>query len=326
MAKRAMNKMNTHRFLYYNIAHTGNGADSTYIDIARDLSAINRRLYRQGRNYSISNMSVHDSQGDVRVLVSTAPNTWATHEAWQMSFDGWKRQRAQALKDLTGASTPRWSDFKLYLNKDMVTDSDWPGVRDDDENVALGTGANSSGEWEYSDIGFHRAGTRYDNFAIGLMGGHDFSSITGETTPHDTEYDGYVSALEALQEVRTLPRDPVDFDASFDDSVFGGMNLNVADGNEDVLLQIEQEGDQPPYPTEFLGNTLNPASDTGAWPIRECHIESTYSPMAMMGPIPNVPCGLLQIETTSSGDNTIGLLIELTPGQYKGVHAPPMGN
>ena len=72
---------------------------------------------------------------------------------------------------------------------------------------------------------------------------------------------------------------------------------------------------------------MNPANDTGAWPVRECHIASTYSPMAMMGPIPNVPCGLLQIETASgTNNNTIGLLIELTPGDYKGVHAPPMGN
>lgn len=319
--------MNTHRFLYYNIAHSGDGEDASYIDIARDLSAINRRLYRQGRKYSISNISVHDTQGDARVLISTAPNNWATHEAWEMAFDGWKRQRAQALLDLPGASTPRWSDFKVYLNKEMVVDSDWPGVRDDEENVALGTGANSSGEWDYADMGFHRSGTRYDNHAIGLMGAHSIgSSISDETTPHETSYDGYVSALEALQEIRRKPVDDGDFDAAFDDSVFGGMNLNVADGNEDVLLTIEKEGDNPPYSLEFLGNTSNPTGDTGAWPIRECHIKSAYSPMSMMGPIPEIPCGLLQIETTSGADNTIGLLIELTPGSYKGVHAPPMGN
>ena len=256
--------MNTHRFLYYNIAHSGDGEDASYIDIARDLSAINRRLYRQGRKYSISNISVHDTQGDARVLISTAPNNWATHEAWEMAFDGWKRQRAQALLDLPGASTPRWSDFKVYLNKEMVVDSDWPGVRDDEENVALGTGANSSGEWDYADMGFHRSGTRYDNHAIGLMGAHSIgSSISDETTPHETSYDGYVSALEALQEIRRKPVDDGDFDAAFDDSVFGGMNLNVADGNEDVLLTIEKEGDNPPYSLEFLGNTSNPTGDTG---------------------------------------------------------------
>lgn len=328
MAKRIKpKKMNTHRFLYYNIAHSGNGEDASYIDLARDLSAVNRRLYRQGMNYSISNISVHDSQGDARVLVSTAPNTWATHEAWTMAFEGWKRQRAQTLQDMPGASTPRWSDFKVYLNAEHVVDSDWPGVRDDEENVALGTGANSSGEWNYSDMGFFMAGTRYDNHAIGLMGAHGIgSSITTETTPHDSSYDGYISCLEGLQEIRRKPVDTGDVDAAFDDAVFAGMTLNSGPSIEDTLLTIEAEGDNPPYSLEFLGNTDNPAGDTGAWPIRECHIESTYSPMAMMGPIPNVPCGLLQIETTSGGDNTIGLLIELTPGDYKGVHASPMGN
>lgn len=324
--KKVPTMMNTHRFLYYNLAHSGNGEDAHYIDIARDLSAINRRLYRQGRNYSISNISVHDSQGDARVLISTAPNNWATHEAWEMAFQGWKRQRAQTLADTTG-STPRWSDFKVYLNKEHVVDSDWPGVRDDEENTVLGTGANSSGEWDYSDMGFSRAGVRYDNHAIGLMGAHLVgSTISDETTPFETSYDGYISALEGLQEIRRKPVDDGDFDAAFDDAIFTGMNLHAGGAIEDTLLTIEKEGDNPPYSTEFLGNTSNPTDDTGAWPIRECHIKTAYSPMAMMGPIPNIPCGLLQIETTSGADNTIGLLIELTPGKYKGVHAPQMGN
>lgn len=316
-SKRLKPKMHTQRFLYYDLEHTGTTEDAHYIDLAKDLSAVNRRLYRQGRNYSISNISVHDANGDARVLVSTAPNTWAIHEAWTLLFEGWKRQRAEVLEDIDHLQTPRWSDFKLYLNKEHVVDADWPKPTDDENNdVTLG-------EWDYSDMSFFRAGTRYDNYAAGLMGEHQLSSITNETSPEDPSYDGYISAIETLQEIRSQP-------ATFDND--GGVNSLISfslDGGAaivDQILEITKEGDEPPYDLDFVSGATNPANDTGAWPVRECHIASTYSPMAMMGAIPNVPCGLLQIETASGGNNTIGLLIELTPGTYKGVHAPPMGN
>lgn len=316
--KRVKPKMHTQRFLYYDLEHTGDGEDAHYIDLAKDLSAVNRRLYRQGRNYSISNISVHDSQGDARVLVSTAPNTWALHAAWELLFNGWKKQRAEVLELAEGhKQTPRWSDFKLYLNKEHVVDTDWPKpTEDENQDITLG-------EWDYSDMAFFRAGSRYDNYAAGLMGGHIFSAITTETTPDDTSYDGYVSALEALQEVRTQPPTEAqdgESNNSLQFSLLGGGAM------QDTLIQLNDEGDLAPYSLEIVGSSNNPASDTGAWPVRECHIASTYGPMAMMGAIPNVPCGLLQIETASGGNNTIGLLIELTPGSYKGVHAPSMGN
>jgi len=316
--KRVKPKMHTQRFLYYDLEHSGTTEDAHYIDLAKDLSAVNRRLYRQGRNYSISNISVHDSNGDARVLVSTAPNTWATHAAWELCFNGWKQQRAETLAIMDGnTKSPRWADFKMYLNKEHVIDADWPKPTEDEQNdITLG-------EWDYSDMSFWRNGTRYDNYSVGLMGGHSFSLITNETTPHDFSYDGYISALEALQEARMQPTDTgVDADANLQLQ----FSLLAGAATLDNLIELNKEGDLAPYSLDIVGSSNNPSSDTGAWPVRECHIASTYSPMAMMGPIPNVPCGLLQIETASGSSNTIGLLIELTPGSYKGVHAPPMGN
>ncbi|MBA7546043.1 hypothetical protein ES705_38426 [subsurface metagenome] len=317
-SKRLKPKMNTQRFLYYDLEHSGTSEDAHYIDLAKDLSAVNRRMYRQGRNYSISNISVHDSQGDARVVVSTAPNSWAIHEAWQYCFDGWKHQRAEVLKETAGLLTPRWADFKVYLNKEHVVDSDWPLPTDDENNdITLG-------EWDYSDMSFFRGGSRYDNYAVGLMGQHSLSAITNETTSEDASYDGYISAIDTLQESRSNPTTFTNDGGVTAQNVFslyGGAQI------VDALVEIDKEGDEPPYSLDFVSGSTNPSSDTGAWPVRECHIASTYSPMAIMGAIPNVPCGLLQIETASGTDgNIIGLLIELTPGSYKGVHAPPMGN
>lgn len=321
MAKRTLKptKIHAQRFLYFNLAAAA-GEDAHYIDLAKSLSEVNRRLYRQGMVYHVANISVHDSQGSARVLFSTAPNTWPTHASWQLGFDGWKTQRAQTLAAMgDNAKTPRWSDFKVYLNKEHVIDADWLRPIDDEENVL------TQGEWDYADMSFSRNGSRFDNYAIGLLGTHQYTSITNETTDQDTSYDGYISCIEGLQEVRSRVRTESTYDVNFDSSPFSGMNMLHSQGIQDTLLNIEKEGDNAPYSLEFVGSDSNPTDDTGAYPVRECDIASTYSPMAVVGGFP-VPCGLMQIETTSTNSNTIGILVELMPGDYKGVMAEPMGN
>ena len=307
------------RFLYYNLAHTGSSEDAHYIDLAKDLSAMNRRLYRQGMLYHIANITAHDSQGSARILFSTAPNTWAVHSAWKACFEAWKSQRAQALEMSNGLSSPKWSDFKVYINREHVFDADWPKPIEDEE------GAIVLGEWNYADLSFTKDGAQYDNHAIGLMGAHQIGSNTdvdSATAPEDSGYDGYVSAMEALQEVRRFPVDDAD-DGNIVNSVLMGMGMAPGGAVLDVLTELESENDLPPYSSEFVGGADNPSNDTGAFPARELHIASTYSPTAQVGGFP-VPCGLLQIETTSGSNNTIGILIEIAPGPYKGVMAEPM--
>lgn len=307
------------RFLYFNLDCAA-GEDAHYLDLFKSLSEVNRRLYRQGNVLHIANISVHDTQGNARVLFSTAPMSWPTFASHNLAFEGWKEQRAQTLEAMgDNAKAPRWSDFKVYLNKEHVIDSDWLRPIDDEENVL------TQGSWDYADASFSRNGSRYDNYAIGLLGNHQFTSITNETTDQDSSYDGYVSCIEGLQEVRSRVRTESTYDLNFDTSPFTGMNLLHSQGIQDTLLNIEKEGSGAPYPLEFVGSDANPTDDTGAFPVREAHIASTYSPMATVGGFP-VPCGLLQIETTCASSNTVGILVEVMPGDYKGVAATPMSH
>ena len=78
------------RVLRYLLQHTGNGEDSHYIDLARDLSLLNRRLYRQGKVYGIAGITVHDNviqgTGDTFVKACTA-RTLGGGEAWKRVND-----------------------------------------------------------------------------------------------------------------------------------------------------------------------------------------------------------------------------------------------
>jgi hypothetical protein len=72
------------RYLRYQLVNSANSGTETshYIDLAKDLSAINRRLYRQGKVYQIANISItsRNTTGGL-VSFSTAGDTWVTRAA-----------------------------------------------------------------------------------------------------------------------------------------------------------------------------------------------------------------------------------------------------
>lgn len=315
-------RQQTHRFLYFDLSHTGDGEDFHYIDLAKHLSSMNRRLYRQGMCYHIANISIHDTQGDASVKFATAPNTWTTYAAWKYVFDNWKKQRADMLED-SAMSSPRWSDFKVYLNKDMVNDVDWPNVKNVERQNVRG------GQWDYADMSFSVANDHYDEHAIGLLGNNSIGSSVGSTSNDDSTYKGYISALKILDDNRRqIPRDERATADSYGDlrDAWKIITFDIAPANAklDIMNELEDEGLEPPYDWDMVGTGDNPNGMNDAFSIREAHIASSSSPMATVGGFP-VPCGLIQVETACDSDNTIGICIELVPGDYKGVHAIPMG-
>lgn len=310
-----------HRFVYLDLNHTGNQEDYHYVDLPRLMSAVNRRLYQQGRVYHVANATIHDSQGNCEVRFCTAPNTWPVRAAWNAMFQAWKRQRAQLLA-MTGG-TPRktgdWSDFKVYLNKDHVSDADWPSPVDSEQDAV------QFGEWNYATLTSTVNGTEHTDVCVGLMGSHALGSNVASTSTHDGTYSGYASALSALKQLWTQPQNaesPTHAD-TLSDSFIIGMSLDAmgADANlDDMLDEVEDENNKPPYGNVFAGEG---AFAPDPWVVREAHLSSSNLPMQTVGGFP-VPCGLLCIETKSGGDNTIGVLLELVPGDYKGLAAEPM--
>tara|TARA_Y100001968_G_C19425128_1_gene753905 strand:- start:332 stop:1345 length:1014 start_codon:yes stop_codon:yes gene_type:complete len=312
----------THRFIRLQLTHSGTGEDFHYVDIARIMSAINRRLYRQGMVYHVANVQVQDSQGACEFRFGTIPNTWYFRKAWHLIFNAWKKQRANLLD--VGApytkSTGKWSDFKVYINKDHISDVDWPEHKDIENDEA------NDGEWNYADVSFTKDGTDYQEHAVVMMGPHDMgNSITGETTPDDTDYDGVVSAIEAMYEVWNRPKtNNPEVPAGFPDSLLHGMNLGAmaADATlDDMMSEIAEENDSAPYNAAFPGRGSFAADP---WVVRETDLDGTGDTMAYVGGFP-VPLGLLCIETQSgTNGNVVNVTIELAPGEYKGVAATPM--
>jgi len=295
------------RILRYLLTHDPSSGteDSHFIDLAKDLSAVNRRLYRQGKVYGVLGITVHDSSDNAFVKVCTAPNTWVVRNAWKKAFGLFKRMRKEALRSAGVGSnaTATWADFKTYLTYPSISDPDW-GVP-----VDCGNNAVSYGEWIYSTFHSPDGTTSDDEFLTHLLGNN--VGPAGNYTSCGL-VEGYQNSRARVQ-----PVDPSIDPTEFEDSWM--MNL-FDDGttHDEILEDLTSDGDGPPYDhNDMPGSAGNMVSSLVAG---ETHV-AVGNPIGYIGSFA-VPCGLLEVETTSTANpNTIELLIEIAPGGYKGVDA-----
>lgn len=299
-----------HRFIRLDLTHTGTGEDFHYIDLARELSAINSRLYRQGMTYHVANISVHDTQSSY-LKFCTMPNTWPVKAAWRMGFKNWLEHNRRALENTNpgaAAKSSRWNDFRIFINDLHRTDTtDRPRFTDVEGNLIR------QDEYNYTRMASIDGGTN-DEFYLHMMGEHTGSSSNFTS----------VSLLEAYEETLVQPTLPAE-EPDFDTGVWSNL-YDVGGEVDDIIDNLVQDYDNPPYSrTVFPGmKDGSVVNCTKPWAVREVHIESANN-SAMVGGF-EVPCGLIVVETdNSANNNTIGLIIELAPGPYKGVMAEPMG-
>ena len=304
--------LDTHRFLHFNLTHTGTGEDNHYIDIGLLLSRANRRFYRQGMNYHVANIVFDDSDGDADIDVCTLPNTWMTQAAWQKGFQEWNKQQV-ALEKASGVKRGKWLDFRIDMTKN---------ARDDVDNINL-IDANGNtfpvGDSDYS---------RYQiaNDSSNVIECHDIYMM-GSITGSAPDYTG-IGLLECLEwALGDDPQEDPDLHTHFDILPWQYLSGDSANSevNEEVAEDWEEFQDNPPYNALVVpgADTAGSGRPSSPWVVRSCKLKTGALSAAVGGF--TAPCGLLMIESDSSTDgNSIGVTIELTPGDYKGVHAWPM--
>lgn len=320
MAKTKLSKTTqpAHRFIRIDLNHTspntandfGYYEDFHYVDLAGILSAINSRLYRQGMMYHIANISVHDRQGGWTKFC-TVPNTWPVMQAWKKGFEKWLQMNYESMDEATlrnVSRAARWSDYRVYFNSDHKDDADKAEFVDVEGNTINFEEQNYT---KYTSTD----GNTADEFTAHIMGGHLGSA------PNRTS----VSLLEAYAEIVNHP-DTEDTSVNVANGVWANLLENEG-ASDDIIVDLKEDYDAPPYDKDcFPGGKVGFLSNSPApWSVRETDFISPNR-IAMVGGF-EVPFGLLCIETsnTSGIDNTIGLIIELVPGPYKGILAEPVG-
>ena len=181
MASKKSKKTPAVRYLRYELTNSGTPGTETshYIDLARDVSIVNRRLYRQGRDYHVKkitivssntpSVTVFDPAGGKfdggRVSVSTIAGGWVSREAWKRGFRTWNKMNKEAMAQTSGNIAATWSDFKVHLTNDERLAT---------KLIPKDNGGNNYlvGEWLYSTLVSPDGTTTDDDFQLHMLGNH----------------------------------------------------------------------------------------------------------------------------------------------------------
>lgn len=304
-----------------NLQYTLNSGIS-YIDLAQDLSKMNRRLYKQGKIYAVSGVTLGFTPlgsfpplaADLAVVsaaVATAGDTWSVQNAHTKGKALWNQMNRLVLAD-NPSIKGTWADFKVRLDDHHTTNA---VVVDGDGNAV------TSGEWDYS---------------IFVMPQHEVDPATGlplaadEFTSHLIGDDTATSKglIRAYAESRAIvqPTDPA-VPAGMSTSFF---NLLTDSGSQEPELAdvIEDANDQPPYhESSYPGGAANADAP---W-LQQLATASIGSPLLRI-PGFQAECGLVKFglsgfDTTGSAKALTGIsvIFHLMPGTYQGVLAENMG-
>lgn len=303
------------RYLRYELTNssTPNTETSHYIDLAKDLSAINRRLYRQGRAYHVKRISVVSSNTIAgtgaepafavnagRITFSTAQDTWVTRNAWRRGFETFNKMNKMAMENLGGAAKPTFHDFKVYLTDDHRTGT----VLSPKDN---GGNDIQAGEWQYSTFESPDGTTSSDEFLVWLHG-NDVGAAGSRTG---------VGLVKSYATTRaTVQNTSPDLPAGASDDPL--VNL-FDDGTvlDEIVQNLEDHNDAPPYqPDNYPGGA---SSHPKPSVVQQTTLGADGR--ATVGGFTAI-CGLVEIEATSPVANDVySVLVELAPGSYRGIGA-----
>ena len=309
MASRKTTKTPAVRYLRYELTNSGTPGTETshYIDLARDLSAVNRRLYRQGRDYHVKKITIVSSNtvnNGNRVSVSTAPDSWPARMGWKRGFQAWNAMNKKATQEVANSIAGTWADFKVDLTRDAQVARAAGNLLTPKDN-----GGNSvlAGEWEYSAyVGPVSGGGTPDTYSIHMLGAH-VGTAGAYTSIGLVQSYGDSRATVNVQD----PDVPTNLDTDPLVNLF-----DFGDTVNSLIDDIEFQNDTPPYDQfEYPGD-----GDNMPKPL-VVQDTTIVDGRAVMGGFTAL-CGLLEIESKSAEPSDVfSVLVELAPGKYRGIHA-----
>ncbi len=297
------------------------GADggTVYIDLAKAMSIINRRAYRQGLYYYVA--SVQFSNGTTAYCqVNTLPDTYMTKVSWIRGYRKWAEMNRRATAANDGLVFPKYHDFKVLMDADAGT------TLDPARGFIGSTTTSAADDWVISqfvtdDPYLHGGGAsdtpveahNADQFTAHMLGDHTGSS--GAWTSIGLIH----SCQDAWAHQPSVGEPTLVGDADTDPL----SNLfDAADTHDDIRLNLDEDNDEPPYNSDlWIGSTSKHETTISALMRVSAGAGATSIAPGFCAPL-----GLLQVNTSDFGDGSqaidrVELIVKLVPGTYNGVYA-----
>lgn len=269
---------------------TGVPQVNAVIDIARNMSQVNHRLYRSSRYYECS-ITIDADVGDgTTVDVYALMDTWTLQKSLQMAKSAWDKANAEA-KDMLDGKVARWNDFRV---RHGLTGAG--GGTGFDTLTACGFNPNTLGLEDYlggefidSSVIDQTGATRHFTWAHAPLAG-EYSIVSEYDLSGNTSSDPTVPATGA----------------------YDGLLPNLSAG---AAAALQEDGNLPPYSE----NSLN---GNAVWVKVATLFFSAGRAKASTGFFV-APGGYIALTNTSLLTSP-EIQIECKRGDYKGIHAPSM--
>lgn len=292
----------TLRFLLDTGSNETTLADQTvYIDLAKALSEVNRKHYRQGLYYYISSVELQDAMDGSTVDIETLCDNWVTKNAWIRGHQHWNRINARSAAPLA-----KYADFKIRMTS--ATASGTVQIPVQGGNGSANNSSNGGAdEWNRSEFKYNKTAEAgaMGSAAIYMAGDHtgSFPDVTGYGL-----VKGYSETRRNKGDI-TSGDEPIPTGATTDILLVDG-----SDGHPDLTLNKIEENDLTPYDhDDYYG--------TAAGDLTRQYRLTVGNGAARAATIQGfcVPLGLLKLTASAAGEYSI--TIKLTPGPYHGVYA-----
>jgi len=310
----------------------GDGSD-VYVDLMRDLSAINRRGMHQGQCLRISHITIRQDtpsglgtyQSGVNVTVKRLPYTWTSAQAYMKARGAWYHQQSLISSNYghTGEGQerirPTWEDFKVYMDAGHRAGTTIPTL----------DGANASvvyGEWDYSKLVY--ADQTVDPEVVKEPYLHMVGNDVAATDV------GLINAYEDSRSTVQAPSPNVPAEAST--NIYALLSAGQDDGaSQEVIQNMEDDNDAPPYSkANYLGGAVNYPTNVDAAYLQTSSSNPIVHSQGMVA-----MCGLLRfysqgkkLDLTNAAEPSLinatipaTILVHLVPGPSKGVLSMNVG-
>jgi hypothetical protein len=311
----------------------GNGTD-VYIDLMRDLSAVNRRGYNAGQVLHITGFSIKQDSAAANTTglestIKALPMTWVAAQAYMKARMAWMDQQNRVRREAGQDSIrPAYEDFKVFMDNGQRA---WAAAEVAAGRLTVGeysqptlTGDSAvavvQGEWDPSRLVYadqtsdpetikqpflHMVGPDVGDADIGLINAYEDSRAT-------------VSA--------TQPNVP----AAASSNIYALMTIGQDDGAaKEVIENMEDDNDNPPYAlNNYPGGAVNYPNN-----VDKCYVQTNPSNPVVQAPGFHCMLGLIRVysqgKTLATGADTTltgTLLVHLAPGPKRGVLSMNVGD
>lgn len=289
------------------------GGTTQFIDIAKALSTLNRRFYRQGVYYYVNSIELYNNE-DAYVDIHTLPDTWVTKNAWNRGFKIFQKMNAQA-DEVSNVGRPKYHDFKVYMSDlHRTTGSANPVTHGINSNYT--TAGMTPTDWVYSTFTSmddnHDLTADADEFNAHMIGPHVVQSGTGNQTRLDS-----VGLVISYGQTRHQPEfsNPVLPAEAPDDPLVNLFDSSSEEAMNDLIENLDEQNDATPYDHDYyIGESVNAMSHQARL------VTTTSIGRTAIAPGFCAPMGLICVDPQATA-TAYRIVLNIAPGTYHGCYA-----